>query len=65
MAAILAAKEPFTPEILADLRMRCLSAARAARSMEQVGTGMGARDLIHDPDRVAKTQQLVDRIRAR
>jgi diguanylate cyclase len=41
IAAMIANKTPFTPEILADLRLRCLSGARAARSMDTVGTGMG------------------------
>ena len=40
IGAMVAAKKPFTPEILADLRMRCLSGARAARAMDSVGTGM-------------------------
>jgi diguanylate cyclase len=40
IGAMVAAKEPFTPEILLDLRMRCLSGARAARAMDAVGTGM-------------------------
>ncbi len=40
MAAMIANKNPFTPKILADLRLRCLSGARAARSMDNVGTGM-------------------------
>jgi diguanylate cyclase len=41
MSAMIANKTPFTAEALADLRMRCLSGARAARSMDTVGTGMG------------------------
>jgi diguanylate cyclase len=40
ITAMIAAKTPFTPEILAELRLRCLSGARAARSMDAVGTGM-------------------------
>ena len=40
IGAMVAAKKPFTPEILSDLRMRCLSSARAARAMDTVGTGM-------------------------
>ncbi len=40
IGAMVAAKKPFTPEILSDLRMRCLSGARAARAMDTVGTGM-------------------------
>jgi diguanylate cyclase len=46
MAAIIDSKRPFTPELLADLRLRCLSGARAAQTMESVGGNMGA--LIHD-----------------
>ena len=30
---------PFTPELLQELRLRCLSGARAARAMDQVGDG--------------------------
>ena len=41
IAAMIANKTPFTPEVLADLRLRCLSGARAARAMDTVGTGMG------------------------
>jgi diguanylate cyclase len=37
---MIANKTPFTPEALSDLRLRCLSGARAARSMDNVGTGM-------------------------
>jgi diguanylate cyclase len=40
MAAMIAARKPFTPDLLADLRLRCLSGARAARAMDAVGTGM-------------------------
>jgi diguanylate cyclase len=40
IGAMVAAKKPFTDEILSDLRMRCLSGARAARAMDNVGTGM-------------------------
>jgi len=36
MDALIATREPFTPEILLDLRVRCLSGARAARAMEDV-----------------------------
>ena len=39
---MMAAKKPFTPEMLHDLRLRCLSGARAARAMEQLGAGMNA-----------------------
>jgi diguanylate cyclase len=41
MAAVIEAKRPFTPELLADLRLRCLSGARAAQAMEAVGGNMG------------------------
>ena len=34
MAAFINAKKEFTPEILADLRMRCLSGARAAEAID-------------------------------
>ncbi|HET7084970.1 MAG TPA: GGDEF domain-containing protein [Rhizomicrobium sp.] len=37
MAAFINFKKEFTPEILSDLRMRCLSGARAAREMESLG----------------------------
>jgi diguanylate cyclase len=40
IGAMVAAKKPFTPEILADLRLRCLSGARAARAMDTVGSTM-------------------------
>jgi diguanylate cyclase len=40
IGAMVAAKKPFTPELLSDLRVRCLSGARAARAMDNVGTGM-------------------------
>jgi len=40
IGAMVAAKKPFTAELLSDLRMRCLSGARAARAMDNVGTGM-------------------------
>ena len=42
MGAIIESKRPFTPELLADLRQRCLSGARAAQAMEAVGGNMGA-----------------------
>ena len=42
MGAAIAAKKVFTPELLQDLRMRCLSGARAALAMEAVGSSMGA-----------------------
>jgi diguanylate cyclase len=41
MAAIVESKKPFTPELLADLRLRCLSGARAAQTMESLGGNMG------------------------
>ena len=40
IGAMVAAKKPFTPELLSDLRLRCLSGARAARAMDTLGTGM-------------------------
>ena len=40
IGAMVAAKKPFTADILADLRLRCLSGARAARAMDTVGTSM-------------------------
>jgi diguanylate cyclase len=46
MGAIIDAKQPFTPEILADLRLRRLSGARAAATMESLGGDMGS--LIND-----------------
>jgi len=42
MGAIIDSKQVFTPELLADLRQRCLSGARAAQAMESVGGNMGA-----------------------
>src|SRR3954468_2312700 len=46
MRAQIENKKPFTPELLSDLRLRCLSGARAAASMESVGGDMGS--LIND-----------------
>lgn len=46
MRGIIETKKPFTPELIADLRQRCLSAARAAASMKSVGGDMGS--LIND-----------------
>ena len=46
MGAIINAKQPFTPELLADLRLRCLSDARAAATMHSLGGDMG--NLIND-----------------
>ncbi len=40
MGPLIAARKPFTPEMLIDLRMRCLSSARAARAMDAFGSGM-------------------------
>jgi diguanylate cyclase len=40
MGALISARRPFTPETLQDLRLRCLSGARAARSMEDLGADM-------------------------
>jgi diguanylate cyclase len=42
MAAVIESKRPFTPELLGDLRQRCLSGARAAQAMESLGGNMGA-----------------------
>jgi diguanylate cyclase len=42
LGAAIDAKTPFTPELLIDLRQRCLSGARAAVAMESVGGNMGA-----------------------
>jgi diguanylate cyclase len=38
---MIAARKPFTAELLLDLRLRCLSNARAARTMDNLGNGMG------------------------
>jgi diguanylate cyclase len=40
MGGMVTAKQPFTAEILSDLRMRYQSGARAARAMDTVSTGM-------------------------
>jgi diguanylate cyclase len=40
IGTMVAAKKPFTSEILSDLRLRCLSGARAAHAMDSVGSGM-------------------------
>ncbi|MCP5412583.1 MAG: GGDEF domain-containing protein [Alphaproteobacteria bacterium] len=40
MGALISARKPFTPDILLDLRLRCLSGARAARAMEDLGSDM-------------------------
>src|ERR1041384_1570343 len=42
MGGLIAARKPFTPELLLDLRTRCLSSARAARAMDSFGDGMNA-----------------------
>jgi diguanylate cyclase len=42
MAALIHAGKPFTPELVADLRLRCLTGARAAATMESLGGDMGA-----------------------
>ena len=42
MAAFVNAKKVFTPEILADLKLRCLSGARTAREMESLGGNIDA-----------------------
>jgi diguanylate cyclase len=46
MRGMIEAKKPFTPDVVNDLRLRCLSGARAAASMESVGGDMGS--LIND-----------------
>ena len=46
MGAIINAKQPFTPELLSDLRLRCLSGARAAVAMDSLGGDMSV--LIND-----------------
>jgi diguanylate cyclase len=40
IGAMVAARMPFTSDILADLRLRCLSGARAARAMDSLGSSM-------------------------
>ena len=42
MTALINARKPFTPELLQDLRLRCLSGARAALAMESLGGNMSA-----------------------
>jgi diguanylate cyclase len=42
MAAFINAKKEFSPEILTDLRLRCLSGVRAAQAMEALGGNMDA-----------------------
>jgi diguanylate cyclase len=46
MGAVIEAKKVFTPELLSDLRLRCLSGARAAVAMENLGGDMNS--LIND-----------------
>ena len=41
MGSTIDSKRPFTPELLADLRLRYLSGARAAQAMESLGGNMG------------------------
>jgi len=41
LSSIIDSKRPFTPELLADLRLRFLSGARAAQAMESLGGNMG------------------------
>lgn len=40
MSSLIAAKQPFTPALLQDLRLRCLSGARAAQAMDALGSNM-------------------------
>jgi diguanylate cyclase len=40
MGGLIASRAPFTPEMLLDLRLRCLSSARAARAMDSFGSGI-------------------------
>ena len=40
MGALISARRPFTPDILMDLRLRCLSGARAAQAMDSLGGNM-------------------------
>jgi diguanylate cyclase len=42
MAALINARKPFTPELLQDLRLRCLSGARAATAMDSLGGNMSS-----------------------
>jgi diguanylate cyclase len=46
MAAFINFKKELTPEILGDIKMRCLSGARVAQAMESVGSNID--DLIED-----------------
>jgi len=40
MGGLIASRAAFTPEALLDLRLRCLSSARAARAMDSFGSGI-------------------------
>jgi diguanylate cyclase len=40
MGTLIAGRQAFTPELLLDLRMRCLSSARAAKAMDSFSAGM-------------------------
>ncbi len=42
MRGLIESKKPFTPEQISDLRMRCLSGARAAATMDNLGGDMGS-----------------------
>jgi diguanylate cyclase len=42
MGAIINAKRPITPELLTDLRLRCLSGVRVAQAMDSLGGNMGS-----------------------
>jgi diguanylate cyclase len=42
MGPLIAARKPLSPEMVQDLRMRCLSGARAATTMESLGGNMAA-----------------------
>ena len=56
MRALIESGKPFTPELIADLRQRCLSGARAAATMENLGGDMGS--LINDVmDRLEKANR--------
>jgi len=56
MRGLIEAGKPFTPELIADLRQRCLSGARAAVTMENLGGDMGS--LINDVmDRLEKANR--------
>jgi diguanylate cyclase len=56
MRGLIESGKPFTPELIADLRQRCLSGARAAVTMENLGGDMGS--LINDVmDRLEKANR--------